>query len=61
MSSSRHWQMVWKYGTLGQRRAHDDSAHAGGSLEVSLAALSPAGVQAAVDLRHVGGVGRRLS
>lgn len=41
--------------TLGERRAHDDSPHAAGGLEVSLAALSPAGGQVRVDLRHVAG------
>lgn len=48
-------------GTLGQRRAHDHTAHAGRGLEVSLAALSPAGRQVGVDLRHGGGDGRRGS
>ena len=38
--------------TLGQWRTHDGPAHAGRSREVSLARLSPAGVQAGVDLRH---------
>lgn len=42
--------------TLGERCAHDHSSHAGGGLEVSLAALSPARVQVAVDLRHFGDV-----
>lgn len=41
--------------TLGQRRTHDHSPHAAGGLEVSLAALSPAGGQVRVDLRHFGG------
>lgn len=41
--------------TFAQWRGHDDPAHTGGSLEVSLAALAPAGVQIAVDLGHDGG------
>lgn len=45
--------------TLGERRTHDHTAHAGGGLEVSLAALSPAGVEGGVDLRHCAGPGRR--
>ncbi len=45
--------VVWY--TLRKRCAHDHTAHGGGSGEVSLAALSPAGVRLAVDLRHVGG------
>lgn len=44
--------------TLGERCAHDHTAHAGGRGEVSLAALPPAGVQRGVDLGHPGGVGR---
>ena len=42
--------------TLGERSAHDHAAHAGRSIEVLLAALSPAGVEVGVDLRHRGGV-----
>ena len=45
--------------TLGERCAHDNTAHAGRSLEMLLSALSPAGVQLSVDLRHFGGGGRR--
>ena len=45
--------------TLGERRAHDDSANAGRGAEVSLAALSPAGGQVGVDLRHLVGIGGR--
>lgn len=41
--------------TFAQWRGHDDPADTGGSLEVSLAALAPAGVQIAVDLGHGGG------
>jgi len=40
---------------LGERSAHDHAAHAGRRREVSLAALSPAGRQVGVDLRHFGG------
>lgn len=43
--------------TLRQRCAHDDPAHAGWGLEVSLAALPPAGMQTAIDLGHLGGGG----
>jgi hypothetical protein len=42
--------------TLGEGSAHDHAAHAGRSIEVLLAALSPAGVEVGVDLRHRGGV-----
>jgi hypothetical protein len=42
--------------TLGEGSAHDHAAHAGRSIEVLLAALSPAGVEVRVDLRHRGGV-----
>lgn len=44
--------------TLGQRCAHDDTADAGRSREVSLAALSPAGGQVGVDLGHLVGWAR---
>lgn len=40
--------------TFGKRCAHDDPTHTGGSGEVSLAALSPAGGQVGVDLGHCG-------
>lgn len=43
--------------TFGERGAHDGSADAGRSGEVSLASLSPAGVQTRVDFRHFGGDG----
>lgn len=41
--------------TLGKRCAHDNPANAGWGREVSLAALSPAGAEVGVDLRHFGG------
>lgn len=44
-----------KIHTLRERSAHDHATDAGWSGEVSLAALSPAGRQAGVDLGHFGG------
>lgn len=48
------WYLQSKH-TLGERSAHDDTADGGRRGEVSLAALSPAGRQAGVDLRHFDG------
>lgn len=46
--------------TLGQWRTHNHPAHAGGSGEMRLARLSPAGVQAVVHLRHGNGPDAKL-